>query len=326
MEKICEELRKLIPEAKIEFAHGQMNKRRLEQIMADFYHQRFNVLICSTIIETGLDIPTANTIVIERADKLGLAQMHQLRGRVGRSHHQAYCYLLTPPKDSLASDSVKRLEAIISLENLGAGFSLAMLDMEIRGAGEILGEVQSGNIHSVGFSLYMEMLEQAIEDIKAGRIPNFEHRQHQCEMDLKICAIIPENYIPDVHQRLVFYKRLSNAKDSDELRQLQIELIDRFGLLPEPVKNLVESILLKQSCDEIGISKLHLSPNLGVIEFHPNPKIEPLEIIHLIQQQPQIYKLIQEQRLQFKLNESDSVASKIYFVGDLIKQIKKQES
>jgi len=326
MEKICEELRKLIPEAKIEFAHGQMNKRRLEQIMADFYHQRFNVLICSTIIETGLDIPTANTIVIERADKLGLAQMHQLRGRVGRSHHQAYCYLLTPPKDSLASDSVKRLEAIISLENLGAGFSLAMLDMEIRGAGEILGEVQSGNIHSVGFSLYMEMLEQAIEDIKAGRIPNFEHRQHLCEMDLKICAIIPENYIPDVHQRLVFYKRLSNAKDSDELRQLQIELIDRFGLLPEPVKNLVESILLKQSCDEMGISKLHLSPNLGVIEFHPNPKIEPLEIIHLIQQQPQIYKLIQEQRLQFKLNESDSVAHKINFVGDLIKKIKKQES
>jgi transcription-repair coupling factor (superfamily II helicase) len=324
IEKTCEELKKLVPEAKIEFAHGQMHERTLERIMADFYHQRFNVLVCTTIIETGIDIPTANTIILERADKLGLSQMHQLRGRVGRSHHQAYCYLLTPPEKTLAVDAVKRLEAIVSLENLGAGFTLAMHDMEIRGAGEILGEDQSGNMHSIGFSLYMEMLEQAVEDIKAGRIPDFERHQNQCDMDLKICAIIPDDYIHDVHQRLIFYKRISHAKDADELRQLQIELIDRFGLLPEPVKNLVASMRLKHQCEAMGITKLHLSPNLGVIEFNQAPKVEPFEIIQLIQQQPQVYKLSNQQRLQFSLDETLTPQDRIHSVGELLVKIKQK--
>jgi transcription-repair coupling factor (superfamily II helicase) len=323
IEKTCEELKKLIPEAKIDFAHGQMHERRLEQIMADFYHQRFNVLVCTTIIETGIDIPTANTIILERADQLGLAQMHQLRGRVGRSHHQAYCYLLSPPEKSLPADSVKRLEAIVSLENLGAGFSLAMHDMEIRGAGELLGEDQSGNMHSIGFSLYMEMLEQAIEDIKAGRMPDFDkHQQQQCDMELKICAIIPDDYIPDVHQRLVFYKRISHVENEKNLHALQIELIDRFGLLPEPVKNLVASMLLKLRCIDIGITKLHLSPTLGILEFNAQPKVDGFKIIQLIQQQPQIFKLHQQQRLQFKLIESQTAIEKLHFVGDLIEQLR----
>jgi transcription-repair coupling factor (superfamily II helicase) len=322
IDKTCEELKKLIPEAKIDFAHGQMHERRLEQIMADFYHQRFNVLVCTTIIETGIDIPTANTIILERADQLGLAQMHQLRGRVGRSHHQAYCYLLSPPEKSLPADSVKRLEAIVSLENLGAGFSLAMHDMEIRGAGELLGEDQSGNMHSIGFSLYMEMLEQAVEDIKAGKIPDFEkHQQQQCDMDLKICAIIPDDYIPDVHQRLVFYKRISHADNEKDLHALQIELIDRFGLLPEPVKNLVASMRLKLRCIDVGITKLHLSPTLGVLEFNAQPKVDGFKIIQLIQQQPQIFKLHQQQRLQFKLIENQTAIEKLHFVGELIEQL-----
>ena len=325
IEKTCEELKKLIPEAKIEFAHGQMHERRLEQIMADFYHQRFNVLVCTTIIETGIDIPTANTIILERADQLGLAQMHQLRGRVGRSHHQAYCYLLTPPEQNLPSDSVKRLEAIVSLENLGAGFSLAMHDMEIRGAGELLGEDQSGNMHSIGFSLYMEMLEQAIEDIKVGKIPDYDKTRQQCEMDLKICAIIPNDYIPDVHQRLVFYKRISHVENENDLHTLQIELIDRFGLLPEPVKNLVASILLKLKCINTGITKLHLSPNQGIIEFNAQPKVDSFKIIQLIQQQPQIFKL-QQQRLQFKLIESQTALEKLHYVGELIDMIQVKSS
>jgi len=324
IEKLTLELRKLIPEAKIEFAHGQMNERYLEQKMGDFYHQRFNVLVCTTIIETGIDIPTANTIIIERADQLGLAQLHQLRGRVGRSHHQAYAYLLTPPHEILTPDAIKRLEAIVSLENLGAGFSLAMHDMEIRGAGEFLGDEQSGNLQSIGFSLYMEMLEQAVEDIKQGIIPNFEKHQQQCDMDLKICAIIPSDYINDVHQHLVFYKRISNAKSSDELRRLQIELIDRFGLLPSPVKNLFLSMQLKQTCEYIGITKLHLSHSQGIIEFNLQPKIEPMEIIHLIQQQPQIFKLHGQHTLIFKLIEDFNDVEKIDFIHQLLNQLKQK--
>ena len=324
IEKTTLELRKLIPEAKIDFAHGQMHERHLEQIMGDFYHQRFNVLVCTTIIETGIDIPTANTIIIEKADQLGLAQLHQLRGRVGRSHHQAYAYLLTPSQNLLTTDAVKRLEAIVSLENLGAGFTLAMHDMEIRGAGEFLGDEQSGNLQSIGFSLYMEMLEQAVEDIKNGVIPYFDKVQHQCDMDLKICAIIPEDYIYDVHQRLVFYKRISNAKTTDDLRQLQIELIDRFGLLPQPVKNLFASMLIKQLCNLIGVIKLQLSHNQGVIEFNAEPKIEPMEIIKLIQEQPQIFKLHGQKILQFKLIDNLTDLDKIEFINQLLLTLKQK--
>lgn len=326
IEKTAQELSQLVPEAKIAFAHGQMHERRLEQIMADFYHQRFNVLVCTTIIETGIDIPTANTIIIERADQLGLAQLHQLRGRVGRSHHQAYAYLLSPPQNALQPDAIKRLEAIVSLENLGAGFTLAMHDMEIRGAGEFLGEDQSGNMHSVGFSLYMEMLEQSIKDIQSGKIPSFENlKAASCEMDIKFSCIIPEDYIGDVHQRLVIYKRISHAKNDTELHQLQIELIDRFGIFPEPVKNLFASTQLKNTCTEIGIVRVHLSAQQAMIEFNAQPKIEPIELIKLIQNTPSTYQLIQQQRLQIKINPELSGLDKIMNLKELIASLRKMD-
>jgi transcription-repair coupling factor (superfamily II helicase) len=308
IEKMTQELKTLIPEAKVEYAHGQMHERRLEQIMADFYHQRFNVLVCTTIIETGIDIPTANTMIIERADQLGLAQLHQLRGRVGRSHHQAYAYLLTPPENLLSNDAKKRLEAIVSLEDLGAGFTLAMHDMEIRGAGEFLGEEQSGNLHAVGYSLYMEMLEQAVEDIKAGKIPDFEKlKKNECEIDLKISSIIPEDYMPDIHQRLVFYKRIASAKTEDELHHLQIELIDRFGLLPKTLKTLIAMTYLKFKAIKLGIKRILFNKGQGIIEFIDNPPIEPIKIILLIQQLPQTFKLKNPSTLQFNLaSELDS--------------------
>lgn len=326
IEKTTQELSKLVPEAKIEFAHGQMHERRLEQIMADFYHQRFNVLVCTTIIETGIDIPTANTIIIERADQLGLAQLHQLRGRVGRSHHQAYAYLLSPPEKALQPDAIKRLEAIVSLENLGAGFTLAMHDMEIRGAGEFLGEGQSGNMHSVGFSLYMELLEKSIKDIQSGKIPSFEDlKSSSCEMDLKFSCIIPDDYIGDVHQRLVIYKRISHAKTDAELHQLQVELVDRFGIFPEPVKNLFTSTQLKNACVETGITRVHLSEHQGMIEFNTQPKIEPIELIKLIQNEPSCYQLVKQQRLIIKLNPQLSGLDKILFVKELVAKLQKKD-
>uniref|UniRef100_UPI0032B261E9 transcription-repair coupling factor n=1 Tax=Rheinheimera aquimaris TaxID=412437 RepID=UPI0032B261E9 len=232
IEKAAADLAQLLPEAIIGIAHGQMRERELEQIMADFYHQRFNVLLCSTIIETGIDVPTANTIIINRADNFGLAQLHQLRGRVGRSHHQAYAYLLTPPPKRLTKDAEKRLEAIASLEDLGAGFALATHDLEIRGAGELLGDEQSGQIESVGFSLYMDMLEQAVKALKEGREPSLDAMlSQQTEMELRIPALLPESYIPDVNLRLSCYKKLASATSVEELDEVQVELIDRFGLL-----------------------------------------------------------------------------------------------
>ena len=216
-----------------------MRERELEQVMLDFYHQRCNVLVCTTIIESGIDVPSANTIIIDRADKLGLAQLHQLRGRVGRSHHQAYAYLLTPPRNAMTADAAKRLEAIESLEDLGAGFTLATHDLEIRGAGELLGEEQSGQIQEIGFALYMEMLERAVNALKSGKIPQLDQPMHQGpEVDLHVASLLPDNYLPDVHLRLVLYKRIAAAANADELRELQVEMIDRFGLLPEPAKNL----------------------------------------------------------------------------------------
>lgn len=320
IEKTVLELRQLVPEASIEFAHGQMPERRLEQIMADFYHQRFNVLVCTTIIETGIDIPTANTMIIERADHLGLAQIHQLRGRVGRSHHQAYAYLLTPPEESLSQDAIKRLEAIVSLENLGAGFTLAMHDMEIRGTGELLGEEQSGNMQSIGYSLYMDILEQAISDLKAGRIPNFDRQTKTTDIDLKISTIIPEDYIPDVNQRLVFYKRISITTSTDALKEIQIELIDRFGLFPPAVKNLFAVMLIKQTCEQQGITKLHLAKTMGVIEFGPQPQINPSKLIQLIQQQPLSFKLRGQQILEFKLDPEQNADDRIAFIRNLLQE------
>ena len=243
-------IQKLLPEITISIGHGQMPERELEQVMFDFYHKKSNLLLCSTIIETGIDIPNANTIIIDRADKFGLAQLHQLRGRVGRSYHQAYAYLLIPNKKSLNDKAEKRLSAIMESQDLGAGFMLASHDLEIRGAGNLLGDAQSGQMHSIGFSLYLDMLERAVKSLKSGKDINLaEPLDMLGEINLNIPAYIPETYLPDVNNRLIMYKRISNAKNTDEINNLKIEMIDRFGLLNQEINNLFEvmKIKLKQS-------------------------------------------------------------------------------
>ncbi|MDR3443075.1 MAG: transcription-repair coupling factor [Legionella sp.] len=305
IERICQDLQTLIPEAKVRSAHGQMRERELERIMSEFYHHRFNVLVCTTIIETGIDIPTANTIIIDRADKFGLAQLHQLRGRVGRSHHQAYAYLLTPDEKLLSKDAIKRLEAIVSLEDLGAGFTLATHDMEIRGAGELLGEDQSGNMHAIGFNLFMEMLDRAVNDLKAGKTPELSAPMYQGpEIDLRISAIIPEDYIADIHNRLIMYKRISNAKNTEQLHDLQIELIDRFGLLPQPVKHLLLITELKLKACALGIQRISAGAQQGKLEFGENPSIDPGALINLIQVHAKRYQMEGPQRLKFTLDST----------------------
>ncbi|KGF64652.1 transcription-repair coupling factor [Pseudomonas lutea] len=291
IEKCAADLAELVPEARIGIGHGQMHERDLEQVMSDFYHKRFNVLIASTIIETGIDVPSANTIIIERADKFGLAQLHQLRGRVGRSHHQAYAYLLTPPRKQITPDAEKRLEAIANTQDLGAGFVLATNDLEIRGAGELLGEGQSGQIQAVGFTLYMEMLERAVKSIRKGEQPNLDQPLGGGpEVNLRVPGLIPEDYLPDVHARLILYKRIANAADEDGLKDLQVEMIDRFGLLPEPTKNLVRLTSLKLKAEQLGIKKVDAGPQGGRIEFAADTPVDPLTLIKLIQGQPKRYK------------------------------------
>ncbi|MFP4603260.1 MAG: transcription-repair coupling factor, partial [Halochromatium sp.] len=254
IENMAQKLEALVPEARVEVAHGQMREKELERVMRDFYHRRFNLLVCTTIVESGIDVPSANTIVIHRADKLGLAQLHQLRGRVGRSHHRAYAYLITPPPKSMTADAKKRLEAIESLEDLGAGFTLATHDLEIRGAGELLGEEQSGQIHEIGFTLYMDLLERAVEALKSGKTPELDRPlDHGAEIDLGLPALLPDDYLPDVHTRLVTYKRIASAADRAELKDLQVEMIDRFGLLPEPTKALFAVTELKLKVQPYGI-------------------------------------------------------------------------
>ncbi|MGK9064459.1 transcription-repair coupling factor [Stutzerimonas chloritidismutans] len=291
IEKCAADIAALVPEARIGVGHGQMRERELEQVMGDFYHKRFNVLVASTIIETGIDVPSANTIIIERADKFGLAQLHQLRGRVGRSHHQAYAYLLTPPRKGMTDDAQKRLEAIANAQDLGAGFVLATHDLEIRGAGELLGEGQSGQIQAVGFTLYMEMLERAVKAIQKGEQPNLDQPLGGGpEINLRLPALIPEDYLPDVHARLILYKRIANATDEDGLKELQVEMIDRFGLLPDPTKNLVRLTLLKLQAEQLGITKIDAGPQGGRIEFAAETKVDPMVLIKLIQSQPNRYK------------------------------------
>ncbi|MCS9218206.1 transcription-repair coupling factor, partial [Pseudomonas aeruginosa] len=291
IEKCARDLAELVPEARIGIGHGQMHERELEQVMSDFYHKRFNVLVASTIIETGIDVPSANTILIERADKFGLAQLHQLRGRVGRSHHQAYAYLLTPPRRQMTPDAEKRLEAIANAQDLGAGFVLATHDLEIRGAGELLGDGQSGQIQAVGFTLYMEMLERAVKAIRKGEQPNLEQPLGGGpEVNLRVPALIPEDYLPDVHARLILYKRIANAPDEEGLRELQVEMIDRFGLLPDPAKNLMRLTLLKLQAEKLGILKVDAGPQGGRIEFAADTQVDPLVLIKLIQGQPNRYK------------------------------------
>ncbi|MFD3300446.1 transcription-repair coupling factor [Aquipseudomonas alcaligenes] len=291
IEKCAADLQTLVPEARVGIGHGQMHERELERVMSDFYHKRFNVLVASTIIETGIDVPSANTILIERADKFGLAQLHQLRGRVGRSHHQAYAYLLTPPRKGMTEDAQKRLEAIANAQDLGAGFVLATHDLEIRGAGELLGDGQSGQIQAVGFTLYMEMLERAVKAIRKGEQPNLEQPLGGGpEVNLRVPALIPDDYLPDVHTRLILYKRIASAADEDGLKELQVEMIDRFGLLPEPTKNLMRLTLLKLQAEKLGIKKVDAGPQGGRIEFAADTCVDPLVLIKLIQGQPNRYK------------------------------------
>ena len=294
IEKVAHELQSLIPQAKVTIAHGQMRERQLEKIMADFYHHRFNVLVCTTIIETGIDIPTANTIVIDKADRFGLAQLHQLRGRVGRSHHQAYAYLLTGNKKALTKDAQKRLDAIVGLEDLGAGFMLATHDLEIRGAGELLGEEQSGNMHAIGFTLYMELLKRTVDAIKEGKTPELaiQLEQQDTEIQLPVSMLIPDDYIYDIHNRLVLYKRIASCENKTELDSLYVEMVDRFGLLPQETKDLLSATHLKQKMKKIGIKKLQINQDgSGKIQFNDKPNIEPQKIIKLLQIHSKLFKL-----------------------------------
>ncbi|MDE1963774.1 MAG: transcription-repair coupling factor [Xanthomonadaceae bacterium] len=303
IERTRRELEELIPEARIGIAHGQMPERELEQVMADFHRQRFNVLVCTTIIETGIDIPTANTIIINRADRFGLAQLHQLRGRVGRSHHRAYAYLVVPDRKSMTPDAEKRLEALASLEELGAGFTLATHDLEIRGAGELLGDEQSGQIQEIGFGLYTELLDRAVRALKSGKVPDFDlSSEHETEVELHLPALIPDDYLPDVHARLTLYKRIASARSDDHLRDLQVEMIDRFGLLPEPTRTLFALATLKLMATPLGIRKLDFGPTGGRILFREKPEVDPLLIIKLIQSLPRVYKLEGQDKLKVTLD------------------------
>lgn len=307
IEKTARELEKLVPEARVGVAHGQMRERELEQIMSDFYHRRFNVLVSTTIIESGIDIPSANTIIIDRADKFGLAQLHQLRGRVGRSHHQAYAYLLVPSIKTLTSDAEKRLEALTAYEDLGIGFTLATHDLEIRGAGDLLGEGQSGNMQAIGFTLYMDLLARAVDALKAGKEPDLETSLPRgTEIDLQIAALIPENYLADVHLRLQCYKRIASAKTTAELDEIQVEMIDRFGLLPDSAKNLFYLSALKQKAEALGILKIEANSKGGKIEFSDKPNVDPMQIIKLIQVHSKRFKLDGPTRLRFTLDTHEA--------------------
>ncbi|MER5004884.1 transcription-repair coupling factor [Atlantibacter hermannii] len=300
IQKAADRLATLVPEARIAIGHGQMRERELERVMNDFHHQRFNVLVCTTIIETGIDIPTANTIIIERADHFGLAQLHQLRGRVGRSHHQAYAWLLTPHPKAMTGDAQKRLEAIASLEDLGAGFALATHDLEIRGAGELLGEGQSGQMETIGFSLYMELLENAVDALKEGREPSLEDlTNQQTEVELRMPSLLPEDFIPDVNTRLSFYKRIASAKKPGELDEIKVELIDRFGLLPDAARNLLDIARLRQQAQKMGIRKIEAHDKGGVIEFAEKNHVDPVWLIGLLQKSPQHFRLDGPTRLKF---------------------------
>lgn len=318
IENCAENLAKIVPEVRIQIGHGQMAKRQLERVMTDFHHQRFNVLVCSTIIETGIDIPTANTIIIEGADKFGLAQLHQLRGRVGRSHHQAYAYMLTPPPKLITKDAQKRLEAIANLDTLGAGFLLATQDLEIRGAGELLGNEQSGQMESIGFGLYMEMLEKSVTSLREGKEPSLmELTAEHSEIDLQLNCILPEDYMGDVNLRLDFYKRIASAKDNDSLNAIKIELVDRFGLLPLPTQNLFLQSQLRQQINSLGVKGLYANAKGGLIEFYPTAKLDPMRFLKLIQENPQVFRFDGEHKFRFNIDLSEA-STRIDFVQNLI--------
>ncbi|KHN51428.1 transcription-repair coupling factor [Dickeya fangzhongdai] len=321
IEKAAQRLNELVPEARITIGHGQMRERDLERVMNDFHHQRFNVLVCTTIIETGIDIPSANTIIIERADHFGLAQLHQLRGRVGRSHHQAYAYLLTPNPKAMSSDAHKRLEAIASLEDLGAGFALATHDLEIRGAGELLGEDQSGQMESVGFSLYMDLLESAVESLKAGREPSLEDLiSSQTDVELRLPALLPDDFIPDVNTRLSFYKRIASAKNDNELDDLKAELIDRFGKLPDAARHLLQVAGLRQQAQILGIKRIEGNDKGGFVEFSQHNRVDPTHLIGLLQRDPKVYRLDGPSRLKF-IKDLGGYPQRLAFITTLLEEM-----
>ena len=321
IENMRERLETLLPEARIGVAHGQLRERKLEQVMRDFLQQRFNVLLCSTIIETGIDIPNANTIIINRADKFGLAQLHQLRGRVGRSHHQAYAYLLTP--EYITKDAEKRLDAIAAADELGAGFTLAMQDLEIRGAGEILGEGQSGEMIQVGFTLYTEMLKQAVRDLKKGRQPDLDAPLGiTTEIKLHSPALLPESYCPDIHERLVLYKRLAVCETVQQINAIHEELVDRFGLPEQPVKTLIESHHLRLAAKELGIDAIDATGEAVTVTFGKHHQIDPTEIILLIQSDRN-YRLAGADKLKFTAQMED-VEARIKTVKSVLKTLKER--
>ncbi|HFC6485253.1 TPA: transcription-repair coupling factor [Neisseria meningitidis] len=318
IENMRERLETLLPEARIGVAHGQLRERELEQVMRDFLQQRFNVLLCSTIIETGIDIPNANTIIINRADKFGLAQLHQLRGRVGRSHHQAYAYLLTP--EYITKDAEKRLDAIAAADELGAGFTLAMQDLEIRGAGEILGEGQSGEMIQVGFTLYTEMLKQAVRDLKKGRQPDLDAPLGiTTEIKLHSPALLPESYCPDIHERLVLYKRLAVCETVQQINAIHEELVDRFGLPEQPVKTLIESHHLRLMAKELGIDAIDAAGEAVTVTFGKNNNVDPTEIILLIQNDKK-YRLAGADKLRFTA-EMENIEVRINTVKNVLKTL-----
>jgi len=321
IEKAAEELRKLVPEARVGVGHGQLRESELERVMSDFYHKRFNVLVCSTIIETGIDIPSANTIIIERADTFGLAQLHQLRGRVGRSHHQAYAYLMTPHPREMSADAHKRIDAIMAADTLGAGFMLASHDLEIRGAGELLGEEQSGHMHSIGFTLYSEMLAHTVKLMKEGKTPDLDQPLHGgTEVNLHIPALLPETYLPDVHGRLMMYKRLASALSEEELRELKVELIDRFGLLPEAARNLFEVTRLRLLAETLGIVRIEASLSGGKLRFAPDTPVDPLTLVRLVQKESNRYSLGSANELKFRV-ETRQAQERLTMVEQLLAKL-----
>jgi len=298
--QVEEMLARLLPEAQIRVAHGRMRERELEHAMRDFYQQRFNLLLCTTIIETGIDVPTANTIIINRADRFGLAQLHQLRGRVGRSHHQAYAYLLLPEEGNVTAQAKKRLEAIQMMEELGSGFFLAMHDLEIRGAGEVLGDEQSGEMQEVGFNLYLRMLDSAVRSLKLGREPDLAAPLGVVtEINLHVPALLPADYVSDVHERLVLYKRLANCESQDELDALREELVDRFGALPEAARSLTECHRLRILGRPLGIARIDASESAILLQFVPKPPIEPARVLKLVQSRRN-YRLAGQDRLRIE--------------------------
>jgi transcription-repair coupling factor (superfamily II helicase) len=321
IDKIGAALAKLVPEAQIRIGHGQMRERELEQLMVDFYHRRFNVLLCTTIIESGIDVPTANTIIINRADRFGLAQLHQLRGRVGRSHHRAYAYLLTPPRKALGQDALKRLEALESLEELGAGFVLATHDLEIRGAGELLGEGQSGEMTEVGLAMYLDMLERAVQSLRAGREPALDAPLSvQAEVEMRVPSLFPESYIGDVHVRLALYKRIAAAPGDGEIDELLAEIVDRFGEIPPPAANLLRIARLRIRARALGIRRMDFGANGGYLLFEEKNGVDPRAVIRLVQDRSRRLRL--EGPLKLRVAEDlQTDEARFEFVNALLGQL-----